>query len=111
MKTIHINIVAGTTPNPIIVTAKSNRAPMRLSGCTVKSLIKNRKGVVILDLEPEIIDEVGGKIRIAPTDEMTAPLISETGLRWDLILTLPGGEILPPLVGGSVIITTNAISL
>jgi len=101
----------GTTPRSIAVTVTDSVGdPFPLAGCTVEALLKDRKGNVILDLSPVIANAVGGIITITITDEQTATLTPQSYLRWDLILELSDGRILPPIVAGDVSII-NTITL
>ncbi len=105
------DIEIGTTPRAIAVTVTlANGDPFNLSGCTVSALLKDRKGNVILDLEPVIGNAAAGIITIEITDEETAVLEPADYLKYDLILELSTGVILPPIVSGDVSIY-NTITL
>ena len=112
MATLDLSIQIGTTPPPVIVTCTDDAGdPFDITGATVSSKIKSKAGVLILDLAPVITDATGGLITITVTDEQTAGLTYDTnGAKWDLILELSNGEILPPIVAGDVTIT-NTITL
>ena len=106
------NIEIGTTPRAVAttVTYKSTGDPFPLTGCNVSALLKDRKGNVILALAPVISDELGGIITISITDEQTAVLSPADYLKYDLILELSTGVILPPIVSGEVSIY-NTVTL
>ena len=103
MTTQAITIYKGLTFGPLVINAVDTEGgEYSLSGWSVHAEIRrNSDGAVLLDLNPLITDAPNGEITIDLADSATDTL--ETGnAEWDLILEAPGGQLLPPIVGGPV---------
>lgn len=95
-------LTIGSTFGPITFTGKdANGDPADLTGYTAYAEVRTSSGsTVIIDLSPEITDELGGEITIpAITDEATAGLTAGK-YQWDMLLEDSSGAVKTPILEG-----------
>ncbi len=88
-------------PQPILV-VDGNGEPVDLTGWSVYAHARKKPSIAIaFDLAPEITDEAGGEIQIAPAAADTAEY-PEGSFIWDVILQNPAGDRIPYLANSQV---------
>lgn len=101
-------IYKGITYGPIVFQlTDDDDVPVPLTGYLVFAEVRKQPGSpLILDLNPQIVDDLNAYVQIAFTDEETFTL-PPGNYKWDFIMEKPTGERVGPFISGKCDIIEN----
>lgn len=104
------SLLRGINWGPVSITCTdSQAAPVALAGWKAYAHVRQDSDApLLLDLAPVIaVDDAAGLITLPEIPPAASRLLDAGSFVWDLILEDPAGKVLPPVIGGTFIISST----
>lgn len=106
--TFNITIERGVSYGPIVFVCYSAGRVVDLTGFTAHAQVRvSADDPILLDLQPVITDEPGGKIQLGAYSSDTTLAFMEIDGIWSLVIENSDGNWLPEIVTGTCVITSS----